>query len=314
MTRAGEADARSIRDAATRPANQLAIAAVSDMLDIPIPTIRSWERRYGFPAPARTRGRHRRYSIQDVEQLRTLRDTITLGYAAGEAVVIVRAGPVHVPARRPAIDALLKSAMDLDPTTARSVLHEATTTLGVEPTIVEVALPALQEVGSRWKVGACDAANEHVMTDTVRAWFARLATLAPPPTRQHPIVLSCGPKELHSAGLEAFGVIIARRGWPTLTLGALTPVQALRGTVVKSAAAAAVVVAQRGVNRRSTIESLEAIHGFLGRSTFYAGGAFATPTSRRDVPGTYLGTDLVEAASIVEAVTHQSGRSTIGAG
>lgn len=63
-----------------------AIAAVSDALGVPIPTIRSWERRYGFPAPVRTRGKHRRYSTREVDQLRALRDAITQGYATKEAV------------------------------------------------------------------------------------------------------------------------------------------------------------------------------------------------------------------------------------
>ena len=38
----------------------MTIAQVSALLGIPVPTIRSWERRYGFPTPSRTRGRHRR--------------------------------------------------------------------------------------------------------------------------------------------------------------------------------------------------------------------------------------------------------------
>ena len=38
------------------------IATASKALGIPVPTIRSWERRYGFPAPPRTDGLHRRYS------------------------------------------------------------------------------------------------------------------------------------------------------------------------------------------------------------------------------------------------------------
>ncbi|HEX6131851.1 MAG TPA: MerR family DNA-binding transcriptional regulator, partial [Actinomycetota bacterium] len=47
--------------------DRLTIAAVSELLDIPIPTIRSWERRYGFPTPARTGGRHRRYGPAEAE-------------------------------------------------------------------------------------------------------------------------------------------------------------------------------------------------------------------------------------------------------
>ena len=70
---------------------QLPIAAVSSLLGIPVPTIRSWERRYGFPEPARTQGKHRRYSVDEIDQLRMLRDEITRGHCAREAVDIVQA-------------------------------------------------------------------------------------------------------------------------------------------------------------------------------------------------------------------------------
>jgi DNA-binding transcriptional MerR regulator len=290
------------RDLATSEARSgsLPIAAVAEMLSIPIPTIRSWERRYGFPEPERTSGKHRRYSVDQVRQLRELRDTITLGHTAREAAEIVRRGESAVPARDHRIDELLGSATHLDPTAARQQLEEATESLGAEAAVVEVAVPAMREVGARWQAGTCDAANEHLLTDAVRSWLARLTTLAPPPVGPWPVVLACGPKELHTVGLESFGLLLRRRGRPVVNLGALTPVESLRTAIGRSRAAAAVVVAQRSVNRRSTIESIEAAHDLLGPRAFYAGGAFGTDAARRDVPGTYLGTDLGEAARRVD--------------
>lgn len=286
----------SVRD----PDGRRPIAAVSDMLGVPIPTIRSWERRYGFPAPVRTRGKHRRYSLHEIDELRALRDAITQGYAAKQAVEIVRRGPGAPPSRDRRVDDLLRSAMDLDPNAVRAVLNEATDSLGVEATLVEVALPAMEEVGSRWKAGTCDVANEHLLTETVRAWLARLTTLAPAPSRGVAVVLACGPKDLHTVGLEAFGMLLARRGRSVLMLGALTPVASLRRAVEESRAPAAVVVAQRSVNRRSTVESIEVAHRLLGPRAFYGGGAFSSPSSRREVPGVYLGTDLLDAARTVD--------------
>jgi MerR family transcriptional regulator, light-induced transcriptional regulator len=270
------------------------------MLSVPIPTIRSWERRYGFPEPARTSGKHRRYSVEQVQQLRELRDTITLGHAAGEAVEIVRRGEAGAPHRDRRIDELLGSAMHLDPNAARAQLDDATETLGVEAAVAGVAVPAMREVGERWMAGTCDAANEHLLTDAVRAWLARLTTLAPLPMQPWPVVLACGPKELHTVGLESFGLLLTRRGRPVVNLGALTPVESLRTAIGTSRAAAAVVVAQRSVNRKSTIGAIEAANELLGPRAFYAGGAFATDAARRDVPGVYLGTDLGEAVRAVD--------------
>lgn len=295
----------------------LAIAAVADLLQIPVPTIRSWERRYGFPAPDRTPGKHRRYSVEDVQQLRALRDAITQGYGAKDAVRIVREGGAGPPSRESRIDDLLRAAMDLDPNRARVVLVEAADRLGVEAAVVGVALPAMQEVGSRWKAGTCDAANEHLLTDTVRWWLARTTTFAMPTARVGSVVLACGPRDLHTVGLEAFGLLLARRGLSVVMLGALTPLESLRKAVEDSRASAVVVVAQRSVNRRSTVHSLEGIHQLLGARVFYAGGAFSSPPSRRDVPGSFLGTDMIEASRTVALAIEgdrPSGTSRMGAG
>jgi DNA-binding transcriptional MerR regulator len=277
-----------------------AIAAVSEMLDVPIPTIRSWERRYGFPDPSRTSGKHRRYSLTEISQLRALRDAITRGHAAREAVELVRQHPQGKPARDPLVDDLLRSAMELDPKAVRTVLDRAAQTEGVEHAVVRVAIPAMEEVGERWKAGTCDVGSEHALTDGVRSWFARLLAFEPQSEDATPVVLACGPKELHSVGLDALAVLLARRGRQVLNLGALTPVESLRHAVRTSRATGAVVVAQRAVNRRSTMASIEAAHDLLGERAFFAGAAFGTAASRRDVPGVYLGRDLVDAAQAVD--------------
>jgi DNA-binding transcriptional MerR regulator len=278
----------------------LAIAAVSELLEVPIPTIRSWERRYGFPTPVRTRGKHRRYSIAEADQLRMLRDEIARGHPTKEAVELVRRASQQTVPRHELFERFLRLAMRMDPTGLRETLQEAADTLGVEQAIRDVALPAMREMGSRWKAGVCDTAHEHLATEAVRAWLARLSTLAPPPFRPSALVLACGPKDLHSIGLEAFGVILARRGWSVRSLGALTPVEALVVATRVVGARGAVVTSQRSVTRRAAVEALAAVDAVPGVRPFYAGMAFAPSSARRDIPGTYLGQDILEGAIVLE--------------
>ena len=279
---------------------QMPIAAVSSLLGIPVPTIRSWERRYGFPVPSRTQGQHRRYTVEEVDQLRKLRDEITRGHPAREAVAIVRGEAMIGRPRVALLDRFLESAMRLDPAALREVLTEGTESLGVESTIRDVALPAMREMGSRWKAGVCDTAHEHLATEAVRVWLARQSVMAPPPFRPFPLVLACGPKDLHTIGLEAFGVVLARRGWSIRTLGPLTPVSSLVAAARAAEARRAVVTSQRGVTRRSAVEAIAAVDALPGVEAFYAGAAFGPASARKDVPGTYLGDDVVEAAEILE--------------
>jgi DNA-binding transcriptional MerR regulator len=279
---------------------QMPIATVSRLLDIPIPTIRSWERRYGFPSPGRTQGRHRRYTVTEADQLRLLRDEIARGHQTRDAVAIARKATAATGPRPALMERLLHAAMRLDPTELRTTLDEATESLGVEPAITDIALPAMREMGSRWKAGVCDTAHEHLATEAVRVWLGRHISQAPPPFRPWPIVLSCGPKDLHTIGLEAFAVILARRGWPVRTLGALTPVDSLVAAVRAAEARAVVVTSQRSSTRRAAAEALAAVDALPGVSAFYAGMGFAPKGSRTEVAGTYLGDDLLGAAEILE--------------
>ncbi|HEX7246999.1 MAG TPA: MerR family transcriptional regulator [Actinomycetota bacterium] len=277
------------------------IAGVSELLGIPVPTIRSWERRYGFPVPSRTQGKHRRYSLDEIEQLRMMRDEITRGHSASEAVDIVRRHSSMERPRSELLDRFLEAAMTLDPVRLRETLMSGSESMGVEATVRDVALPAMREMGSRWQAGVCDTAHEHLATEAVRVWLARQSVMAPAPFRPFPLVLACGPKDLHTIGLEAFGVVLARRGWSTRTLGPLTPVSSLVAAVRAAEARGAVVTSQRGVTRRAAVEAIAAVDALPGVQAFYAGAGFGPASARKDVPGSYLGDDVVEAAEIMEA-------------
>jgi MerR family transcriptional regulator, light-induced transcriptional regulator len=279
---------------------RIQISEVSRMLGIPVPTIRSWERRYGFPSPDRTDGKHRRYSRDEVELLRELRDEITRGHPASEAVGIVADRRAHTGTPRAGyVAAFLDAAMALDPMAMRRTLDEATEALGVDSAVGDVALPAMREIGTRWSAGTCDVPHEHLATDSVRTWLARLTSTGPVPKRGT-LVLACGPKDLHAIGLEAFGVLLAERGWGVRMLGPLTPSAAVVRAVVETRALGAVVVSQRGVTRRAAIETIVSVARLANAEAFYAGDAFAAASARRDVPGVYLGTDLIDAAGAIE--------------
>lgn len=278
------------------------ISTVARLLGIPVPTIRSWERRYAFPAPRRTDGRHRRYSRIELEQLRVLRDLVTSGHSTRDAVTLARtAGATRAEADSAPADAIVAAALALDPAALRATLDASAESLGVEDTIRHAILPAMGEIGSRWKAGRCDVGHEHLASEGIRAWLARQAFLAPQPFRPHPIVLACGPKDLHTIGLESFAVVLARRGWPCRVLGAMTPSAALVATVRSTQAIAAVVTAQRAVTRRAAVAALDAVDAVRGVHAFYAGHAFGAPAARRDVKGIYLGDDLTQAARVIES-------------
>ena len=77
---------RSASRGTPAPDGLLSIGALSAATGIPIPTIRSWERRYGFPAADRKPSGHRVYPLDTVPRLRRIAEAIRRGHRAAEAL------------------------------------------------------------------------------------------------------------------------------------------------------------------------------------------------------------------------------------
>jgi methanogenic corrinoid protein MtbC1 len=278
----------------------LSISAVSLMLGIPVPTIRSWERRYGIPTPDRTGGSHRRYGLASMNELRELRDEIAAGRRARDAAEVIRRRALEKAPGSDHVTEILDAALEFDAETITESLDRAHATLGLETTIQSVVLPVMREVGAMWEAGRCDVANEHLASQEVRTWLSRHAHITPEARARLPVVLACGPNDVHSLGLEAFHVLLARRGWKCRVLGSQTPTLSLLKAIGSSNAAAAVVTSHMNTNRRTAVESIRAVANMSGVKVFYAGNAFVSRRSRQGVPGHYLGDDLTGAADLLE--------------
>lgn len=276
------------------------IAEVATVLGVPLPTLRSWERRYGIPDRKHEPGTHRRYSEADLHTLRLMRDEIARGKRASLAAESVRellasAGPATM-----YVEAIMDASQRSDPIAVREHLSRAHGHLGLAECLDDVLLPAMRQVGLWWQTGRCDVEQEHLTTEAARAWLESLAAYAPLPTREPSIVLACGPTDLHTIGLEALTVLLRYEGWSCRTLGARTSVPALTAAIHATRASSAVIVSHLNTGRQRAVQALHAA-AHLDVAVFYAGNAFAAPRSRRSLPGTYLGTHLREACRLIDA-------------
>jgi len=200
------------------------------------------------------------------------------------------------------IQQILDAAEGLDAASVRASLDEAMTTLGLAACIDDVLLPAMRQVGVWWAVGHCDVVQERMATEAVRAWLDRRSAFAPAPTRPRPILLACGPTDLHTIGLESTALLLRYQGWPCRVLGARTSTVTLSAAAQATAVAGVIVVSHLATGRLRAVESIRAIKD-LGLNVFYAGNAFTSPRSRRGVPGIYLGTGIEAAcATVTEAL------------
>lgn len=171
--------------------------------------------------------------------------------------------------------------------------------LGLGGALDEVMMPAMRQVGSWWATGRCDVAQEHLTTEVARGWLARLTALAPAPTNERPVILACGPRDLHTLGLEGLAALLAHHRIGCRVLGARTPHRTVVTAIRATDGAAVVVVSHLTTQRRAAVDALSAAAA-TGCQVFYAGNAFLFSGGRNEVPGIYLGENLSTASGLLQ--------------
>ena len=291
----------------------LTIQQVSQLLGVPAPTIRSWERRYELAPASRTDAGHRRYNPEQVQALRRMRDAINRGQSAGGAAALAKTTQTRIRAAQPLIEAFLEAARQLEPGPVTSTLNTARAQLGLDATIDDVLMPAMRRIGDDWQAGRCNVAHEHLTTETTRVWLANAAAGGPARGDRRPVILTCGPEDHHTLGLEAIGALLRQRGWDCRFLGARVPAPSLEAAVQQLEPAAVVLVCHLAAGRRSAVDALEMAEEALPTDQplqarlFYAGDAFASTSTRHGVPGTYLGDNLSQAADLITTTSDGTG-------
>ncbi len=187
------------------------INAAAEMLGVSASTLRSWERRLGYPHPHRTPGNHRLYELGEVEALReALRETQNIS----SAVEVARQR-----GRGPASAARLLAAFDnFDEAAADRELEESLAVRSVERTICELLLPALEQAEHRQN-GAAEL--EHACRWST-GWLHRARRLAPGATRPEGVLLldSGSPLGVEAIQVQALELFLRRAGLRVLLLSA----------------------------------------------------------------------------------------------
>jgi MerR family transcriptional regulator, light-induced transcriptional regulator len=132
--------------------------AAAEVLGVSPNTLRSWERRYGYPTPKRTPGNHRNYELVE---LQTLRDALAQTGNISSAIELARQRQ-----SAPAGDDALRAALEsFDEAAADRAMEESLALRPLERSVEELLLPAVDalaiesereaelEFAGRWAMG-----------------------------------------------------------------------------------------------------------------------------------------------------------------
>jgi MerR family transcriptional regulator, light-induced transcriptional regulator len=184
--------------------------AAAAMLGVSPNTLRSWERRFGFPEPRRTAGGHRQFDLTEIEALRSAFEET---HNISSAVALARERGTG-----PATPSRLRSAFArYDEHDADRVVEESLAVRSVERTVEEVLLPGVE---------ALDPDGEAANPDYgfawrwATGWLAAALRVAPPATREDGVLVfdASAPCDMDALYAQALELCLRRRGLRTLTL------------------------------------------------------------------------------------------------
>jgi DNA-binding transcriptional MerR regulator/methylmalonyl-CoA mutase cobalamin-binding subunit len=288
---------------------QYTVQAASRATGVSPARLRTWERRYGIPRPARSATGRRLYEDDDIAVIRRMAALVEAGVpaaqAADAALAEVESGTViDLPvAPAPEVDPLVVDIADAaeryDEPALVAAIDAAVDRSSWRGALGTVLFPALRLIGERWQRGELSPSAEHFASALARRQLLAAVAALPDPALDAPVaVLACPEDERHDLGATALWLLLREAGARVIFLGADVPTPELTATlrrtdapVVSLSATAPNSLPMLGVAARALVAARVRARIFVG------GPAFDDAAASEDVPGVRLPAPIGDAAN-----------------
>lgn len=298
-----------MRDIALDAAHTLNVQAVELRTGVTAETLRTWERRYGWPRPRRSPNGYRAYSEDDVALILAVKRELDAGVATATAWQRVLAARQ----RRPRVEAprapehlgaeLLAALLAFDQDTARALIAEAHALYPLERVLLGIIQPTLVEVGSRWHAGEVTVAQEHFASTLLRDSLVTISNFYRPGPEAGTIMVGAAPEELHEIGALMLAVSLRRNRHNVIYLGQNIGLERLDASLQQVRPRMLVLSAARLETARHLARVAPLIARMRPPRPLFAfgGRAFTThPELAERIAGTFIPGDAVAAVARIE--------------
>ncbi len=290
-------------------------------------TLRAWERRYGLPAPQRTDSGHRLYSQNDIELLKWLMARQEEGMSISRAVELWRqleseknsplqTAQMVAPSTLPFAPGVqsgeindtleqlrndwITSCLNFDEQGAEQLITQAFALFPVEKVCLELLQKGLAAIGQGWYENNVTVQQEHFASALALRRLEALLAATPLPTRAGRILIGCPAEEVHTFVPLMLTLLLRRRSWDVIFLGANVPVQDFVLTTEKAKPQFVVLTAQLLYTAMSLRELGEIL--YEARIPMGYGGLIFTqlPELQQHISGHYLGNRVEDAIDKIE--------------
>lgn len=278
------------------------ISAVERETGLSKDVLRMWERRYGFPKPARDDNGERVYSQAETAKLRAIKRLMDIGARPGKIIALTldelnaladARVPVHRDVETPTMERDIVSMLRMhDAAVLQHALAQRLMREGLQHFVTQTLAPLNRLVGEAWMRGELHVFEEHLYTEQVQASL-RTAINTFPRQAGHPrVLLTTLPSEQHGLGLLLVEALIVPEGAHCVSLGPQTPLDDIRLAAVAHGVDIVALSFSGAFPVRQAAESLARLRRHLPASVALWAGGEMTRRIRKSLPGVLLLADL----------------------
>lgn len=197
-------------------------------------TIRIWEQRYAFLAPARTSTNIRRYNNEELKTLLTVALLNKFGYKISRIDEMQPEERVRAILNIPhpgaydeyIVNELIGCMIDLRSHEFEALLAKQIEEHGIEQAISGIIFAFLERIGILWQTNRLRPVQEHIVSAIIRQKLIHAIDGLPFPSSEGPLTILALPEdEHHELGLLFVYFLLRKRGLPCIYLGADVPVK-----------------------------------------------------------------------------------------
>ena len=230
-----------------------------------------WQRRYGFPAPARDAYGDRVYPPDQVARLKLVKQLLSEGWRAGAVVPLTESAlqsmlglAVAAPAALPDdIDAAVELLARHRVGELQNQLSRLLMAQGLRKFLEQTLIPLNDAVHDRVVRGDMQNFQELRFADLALRLLREVTRLVRPARDARQILLATPPNDPNQLGLAILELLLFTEGINCLTLGAGVPAQEIAGAAAAYEVCLVVLLFERGISGKIAGQEIRALRSAL---------------------------------------------------
>ncbi len=259
-----------------------------------------WQRRYGFPAPARDIFGDRVYPPDQVARLKLIKQLLSEGWRAGAVVPLAESalqsmlGLAVAPLTalpddiETAVDLLAKHRMgELQNHLSRLLMAQ-----GLRRFLEHTLVPLNEAVHDQVVRGEMQLFQELRFADLAQRLLREVTRLVRPARDSRQILLATPPNDPNQLGLAMLELLLFTEGINCLTLGAGVPAQEIAGAAAAYEVCLVVLLFERGISGKIAGQEIRALRATLPAEQPLVCSGRAINLLAKAIPGVHTAADF----------------------